>query len=163
MYGVIMDERDFPGIERLFTRDGILRSADGVFDANGIEEIKGAYEKRFDVLGATNHVLHSHVIKFSDDAQDEARGLVISHAEVSRNSEASVVALRYQDEYRRTSVGWQLSFREMSYMYYVAIGDYQEALVSDNRIWIYGDKKPADWPEKLISGKSPDWIRDYLP
>ena len=163
MYGVIMDERDFDGIERLFTSDGILRSADGVFDASGIDDIKDAYRKRFEVLGATNHVLHSHVIKFADNSTDIAKGLVISHAEVSRNQDASVVALRYQDEYRRTSVGWQISFREMSYMYYVGVNDYREAMVSEDRIWIYGDKRPADWPEKLSKGKSPNWIKEYLP
>ncbi len=163
MYGIIMDERDFDGIKRLFTIDGVLRSADGVFNAAGLDSILETYQNRFDVLGATNHVLHSHVIKFSDNDEDEAKGLVTSHAEVSRRGDASVVALRYQDEYKRTSVGWQIRFREMSYMYYVNVAEYKDTLISDDRIRIYGDKKPADWPEKLTKGESPAWIKEYLP
>ena len=40
MYGIIMDEHDFEGIERIFTKDASLTSADGVFSASGIEAIK---------------------------------------------------------------------------------------------------------------------------
>ncbi len=163
MYGIIMDERDFDGIRRIFTIDGILRSADGVFNAAGLDSICETYQERFNALGATNHVLHSHVVKFAEDSEDAAKGIVTSHAEVSRRGEASVVALRYQDEYRRTELGWQISFREMSYMYYVGVDDYRDALVSEDRIRIYGDKRPADWPEKLTTGQSPVWIKDYLP
>jgi hypothetical protein len=163
MYGVIMDERDFEGIRRIFTTDGILRSEDGVFNAEGLDSISDTYQERFNVLGATNHVLHSHVIRFSEDDKDSAKGFVTSHAEVSRRGDASVVALRYQDKYRRTDVGWQISFREMSYMYYVGVDDYGDAIVSDDRIRIYGDKRLADWPEKLTKGESPAWIKDYLP
>src|SRR3712207_2996410 len=70
LYGLVMDERDVEGIRRLFTDDATLRSADGVFAAKGIEEIVTTYQGRFDVLGATNHFVHGHVVRIDDGDPD---------------------------------------------------------------------------------------------
>ena len=162
MYGVIMDERDFTGMERLFTKDANLSSEDGVFSAHGLDAIKSTYVGRFQVLGATNHVTHGNVVRFDNEDPNQAIGLVTSHAEVSREGTALVAAIRYRDKYRRTDRGWQISDREMSFMYYVSIDDFKEALVQDDRVRVYGDRRPADWPECLKTGTSPLWIKDFL-
>ncbi len=162
MYGIIMDEHDFEGIERIFTKDASLTSADGVFSASGIEAIKSTYQDRFAVLGATNHVTHGNVVRFSDDDPDQASGLVTSHAEVSREGTALIAALRYKDNYQRTSMGWQIKGREMSFMYYVSFDEFKDAIVSDERVRVYGDRRPADWPERLNTGTSPKWIKEYI-
>jgi len=161
MYGVIMDERDFDGIDRLFIPEGTLRSADGVFAAEGIEAIRATYQGRFDALGATNHFTHGHVIRFDPENPDHAYGFLASHAEVDRDGIAMVVALRYLDEYVRTDRGWQFKDREMSYMYYVPVTQYAEAMVGPDRVRAYGTATRADWPEAL-NGSDVSWIRDWI-
>ena len=90
-------------IPRLFTAGCDAESADGIFAANGIDEIVKTYQGRFDVLGPTNHFTHGHVIRFDEQDPDTATGLLASHAEVVRNDPPMWVALRYQDTYRRTT------------------------------------------------------------
>ena len=163
MYGFLMDERDVDHIPRLFTSDGTLRSQDGVFAASGIDAIVKTYQGRFAALGATNHVSHGHVVVFDDEQPDHAKGLVAGHAEVVRDGVAMLVALRYKDEYRRTSVGWQLQDRLMSYMYYAPAAEYTTMLTEANRTRAYGDQRIADWPETLVEGGDISWLRTYLP
>ncbi|MFC4003996.1 nuclear transport factor 2 family protein [Prauserella oleivorans] len=162
MYGYIMDERDIDGIRRIFCEDATLRSADGVFAAEGIDKIVETYQGRFAALGPTNHFTHGHVVTFDDADPDVARGLLASHAEVVRDGKPMVVALRYQDTYRRTSTGWRFADRLMSYMYYTEVTEYANVLGKALRVRAYGDERPADWPEVLDSGQPPAWIKDYL-
>ena len=95
LYGFVMDERDGDGIREIFCEDATLRSQDGVFKANGIEEIVETYLGRFAALGPTNHFSHGHVVILDDTDPDRATGLIASHAEVSRNGVAMQVALRF--------------------------------------------------------------------
>jgi len=162
MYGVIMDERDFEGIDRLFTANATLRSADGVFAAEGLDKIRVTYQSRFDVLGATNHFTHGHVTRFDAKDPSHAFGFVIAHAEVNRGGTAMLVALRYKDEYVRTEKGWQILDRIMSYMYYTPVKEYAEAFISENRVRAYGEATPADWPDALRPGGDTTWIRDWI-
>jgi ketosteroid isomerase-like protein len=162
LYGLVMDERDLDGVRRIFADDATLRSQDGVFAASGLEEIVTTYQGRFDVLGPTNHVSHGHVVRFDDADPDVATGLVASHAEVSRNGTPMVVALRYKDRYVRTAGGWKFADRLMSYMYYVDVREYAEALGDPMRVRAYGDRRPADWPEKLTDKPDLAWLSDLL-
>jgi hypothetical protein len=161
MYGYVMDERVVDGIRRLFTDDAALRSADGVFAATGLDEIVKTYQGRFDVLGPTNHFVHGHVVQFDDGDPDVATGIVSSHAEVVRNDQPMWVALRYQDTYRRTPDGWRFADRLMSYMYYVDVREYAEALGQELRVRTYDQPAPGDWPQAL-RGESVDWVTGYL-
>jgi hypothetical protein len=158
LYGFVMDERDISALPRLFTRDASLRSADGVFAASGLDQITETYRGRFEVLEATNHVSHGHIIRFDDADRDRVHGLVSSHAEVVRNGTPMVVALRYKDEYRRTPDGWRFRDRLMSYMYYVDVREYAEALGTTLRNRAYGDQRPGDWPEALLPGADLAWL-----
>lgn len=149
-------------MRRIFTDDATLRSQDGVFAAKGIDEIVTTYQGRFDVLGPTNHVSHGHVVRFDSSDPDVAFGLLASHAEVSRNDTPMVVGLRYKDQYRRTPEGWKFSDRLMSYMYYVDVREYAEALSDPLRVRAYGDRRPADWPEALTDSPDTSWLSDLL-
>lgn len=161
MYGYVMDEQLADSIPKLFTKDATLRSADGVFAAEGLETIASTYQGRFDVLGATNHFTHGHVVRFDDRDPDTAIGLLASHAEVVRNGVAMLVALRYRDVYRRTNAGWRFADRLMSYMYYVDAREYGEALASDKPVRVYGEPTAGDWPEQL-RGQSTQWLESFL-
>jgi ketosteroid isomerase-like protein len=162
LYGFVMDERDLAGVRRLFTEDATLRSHDGVFAASGLDQILQTYQGRFGALGPTNHVSHGHVVRFDEDNPDIARGLVAGHAEVVRNDEPMLVALRYRDVYRRTQDGWRFQDRLMGYMYYASVQDYAEALKGPLSVRAYGDKRQAHWPEALYGPSVPAWLGDFL-
>lgn len=163
LYGYIMDERDEDGIRQIFMADATLRSADGVFAAEGIDAIVDTYLGRFKALGPTNHFTHGHVVRFDEHDPDVARGLLASHAEVDRNGVAMQVALRYKDEYRRDDDGrWKFSSRLMSYMYYMPIAELSELGNGATAVRAYGDQRPADWPESLYSDNGSAWLKAYL-
>lgn len=162
LYGFVMDERDLDGVRRLFAEDATLRSHDGVFAASGLDQILQTYQGRFDVLGPTNHVSHGHVVRFDSGNPDIARGLVAGHAEVVRNDEPMLVALRYRDVYRRTEAGWRFQDRLMGYMYYASVRNYAEALQGPLSVRAYGDKRQAHWPEALYGPSVPAWLGDFL-
>lgn len=160
LYGFVMDERDLTGLSRLFTEDAHLGSDDGVFNARGIDDIAATYQGRYDALGPTHHFVHSAISRFDDADPDVAHGLVSGHAEVVRNGETMVVALRYHDTYRRTPDGWRIADRVMGYMYYVPATDYVATMKTDDRSLVYGDARPADWPS-VLHGKDLDWLRAH--
>jgi hypothetical protein len=160
LYGFVMDERDIEGLDSLFTEDAHLGSADGVFNADGLETIAKTYQARYDVLGATHHFIHSVITRFDDHDPDRAHGLVSGHAEVVREGETMVVALRYHDVYRRTERGWRIAERVMGYMYYLPVTEYAETMTKDDRSLVYGDPRPADWPS-VLHGHDLDWLRAF--
>lgn len=161
LYGFIMDERDEDGIRQIFCDDATLRSQDGVFAANGIEEIVTTYLGRFAALGPTNHFSHGHVIRLDEADPDRATGLLSSHAEVDRNGVAMQVALRYKDTYRRVDGRWRFADRLMSYMYYLPFAELAESLGDRNSVRAYGDARPADWPETLYAADGNAFLKSY--
>lgn len=161
LYGFIMDERDEEGIREIFCEDATLRSEDGVFAANGIDEIVTTYLGRFKALGPTNHFSHGHVVRFDDTNPDRATGLLASHAEVDRNGVAMQVALRYKDVYRRVGGRWRFADRLMGYMYYMPIVELPTGLGDPNSVRAYGDQRPADWPEVLYREGGNAFLKNY--
>ena len=161
LYGFIMDERDEQGIRQIFCEDATLRSEDGVFAATGIEEIVRTYMGRFAQLGPTNHFSHGHVVRFDETDPDRARGLLASHAEVSRNGVAMQVALRYKDTYRRVDGSWRFADRLMGYMYYLPFDELSAGLGVRDSVRAYGDHRPADWPEVLYAPTGNAFLKDY--
>ena len=149
-YGLAIDDRDIEAIAALFTPDASFRSRDGVMDARGREAVIEQFRGRFAALGVTFHFAHDHVLEFGADP-DVARGLVTSHAEVWRNGRALRAAIRYEDGYRRHEGRWRFTDRLLSFIYYVPVEEYAEALGSRLRMRAYGDRCPADLPESLPS------------
>ena len=148
-YCFAIDDRDLPGIAALFTDDAIVRSADGVMNASGVDAIMAMYRGRFEVLGPGAHYMHDVQIDFVGDGMDEARGRVSGHAELQRNGEMMVCALRYADTYRNTAAGWRLHEREIGFLYYVPVAQYPGILLSRDRNRAYAQPMPADYPEGL--------------
>jgi len=148
-YGVAIDDHDLEGIAALFAREAVFRSRDGVMEARGREGIVQQFVARFAVLGISNHVSHDHIITLDEADAQRARGLVTSHAEVWRNNQAYIAALRYQDLYVMEDTQWRFSERELAFLYYLPVAEYSEALGSTLRQRAYGDQRPADFPEGL--------------
>ena len=148
-YGMAIDDHDLEAIGGLFCADAFFGSADGVMGASGRAQIVSQFVDRFQALGISNNMSHDHV--FELDAADPtlATGVVSSHAELWRNGRAFITALRYQDTYRVDSGKWRFQSRTLSFLYYVPVDEYPEALGSRLRQRAYGDQRPADFPESI--------------
>jgi ketosteroid isomerase-like protein len=150
-YAFTVDDRDVAGIAALFTRDGAMRSNDGVMNAAGREAVVEQFHARFRVLGPTLHVAHDHLIWFDEADATRAFGLVSSHAEVVRHGRPMWAAIRYRDEYRVEDGAWRFRDRLLSFFYYVNPAEYAEALLSPLRNRAYAEPKPADVPEGVAT------------
>jgi hypothetical protein len=150
-YGVAMDERQMDETREMFTPDARLTSKDGVFAAVGLESILETYAGRWEVLGPTYHYVHGTTIDTDPDDPGRATGVVTGHAEVVRNGQAMVVALTYNDEYRRHDGRWKFAARELGFFYYTRADQYVETMLSPNRNRAYDEPRPADYPEALKS------------
>lgn len=148
-YGFAVDDRDVEAVKRLFAEDGVLRTESGPPKGHGVEAIGAYFGGRFAVLGPTHHFTHDHVIDFDDEDPALAHGRVSSHAEVWRDGAPMLTALRYLDTYVRLSDGWRFRSRTQSYMYFVDVRQYPEALGHRLRVRLgptEADWRPADWP-----------------
>ncbi len=148
-YCFMIDDRLRPEIAALFTHDATVRSADGVINATGIDAIMAMYDGRFAVLGPGAHYMHDVQIDFVGDGTSEALGRVSAHAELERNGEMMVCAIRYRDVYRSTTAGWRFHDREISFLYYVPVRQYSDILLKVDRNRAYAEPKSADFPEAL--------------
>lgn len=152
-YGVAIDDRDLDGIAALFTRDGAFRSKDGILNAIGRDAVMDQFRARFAALGPTNHFTHEHIITLDETDGAKATGLVTSHAEVWRDGVAMIAALRYQDLYRVEGGRWRFADRRLSFLYYMPVTEYPDGFGDRLRQRAYGDRRPADYPEALLSWK----------
>ncbi len=153
-YCFAIDNHDLAAVRELFTEDARVYSRDGVMEATGRDAIIRQYEERFRVLGPSNHVSHDHWIRIGG-AADGATGTLSAHAELWRNDQMMVTALRYEDEYRREDGVWRFAQRELAFLYYIPVADYVRVLGEEKRMRAYAEPAPADYPERLST-----W-RDY--
>ena len=144
-YGQVVDDRDIEGVRALFTEDAVFRTKGGEMNAVGVAEVMDNFRSRFKAMTASGHFVHDHIIGFQSDRA--AHGYVTSHAELVRNGESFLVAMRYQDQYLRFEDGWKFSEREVSFFYYLPTDRYPELLPQRARVCGYGDPIDADWPE----------------
>ena len=68
---------------------------------------------------------------------------MLSHAEMNRNGQAMITAIRYHDRYRRHEGAWRFSERVLTFFYYVPATQYVDALGDGlaGRMRAYGDKE----------------------
>ena len=152
-YCFAIDNHELDAVRELFTEDARVFSRDGVMDAVGRDAIIRQYEERFRVLGPSNHVSHDHWVRI--ESADRASGSLSAHAELWRNNQMMVTALRYEDEYSREDGVWRFASRELSFLYYVPVAEYARILGEEKRMRAYAEPAAADYPERLSS-----W-RDY--
>jgi ketosteroid isomerase-like protein len=122
-----------------------------MMNATGRAAIAEQYRGRFAALGFNFHVTHDQHVTFTTD--NEATGLVSSHAEVVRGGEVMVTAMRYHDTYRRGADGkWRFADRDLHFFYYLPVADYGEAMKGRGRMRAYGDVRDAELPEGAWGG-----------
>ena len=94
-YSFDVDDRELERIAALFTIDATVKSADGGMIATRRDAIIAMYQKRFSILGPGVHYTHDHCIDLADFCERRATGRVTGHAELDRDGEMMVCALRY--------------------------------------------------------------------
>lgn len=153
-YCFTIDDRQRDAIAALFAPDAIVRSADGVMHAVGVDAIMAQYDGRFELLGPGAHYMHDLQLDFVGDGTAEATGRVSAHAELERGGKMMVAGIRYADRYRNTEAGWRFQEREISFLYYVPVAEYPGILLHADRNRAYAEPRSADFPEAV-----PGWVR----
>ena len=147
-YCFTVDERDIEGLGQCFARDGVMRSVDGVMNAQGREAVIAQFHGRFAVLGPSNHYTHDHVIEFDANDPTRATGVLNTHAEVVRNGEFLLASLRYADTYRFEEGRWRFAERVLSFFYYARPSDLAQVMLGPDRNRAYAQPVAADYPER---------------
>lgn len=145
-YGEVVDNRDAAGLRALFTDDARWHWANGVVDGRGIDQVMEVLAGRWDTIDSSLHVTHGHVIELDPDLPDQATGVLFSHAEVLRDGNAMISAVRYDDVYRSVDNTWRFSERKLSFFYYVNADSYTGDLVSGTPVRVGGSSVAADYP-----------------
>lgn len=120
-YAIAVDRRDETALAALFTGDaelvqpaGLVRRGRSATLAGNVDIARGVLEAVAH-LHSTRHVVEQQIV---DRTGDTARGEVYGdahHVYATENGHRDyVVAIRYQDEYRRTDGAWRISRRELS-------------------------------------------------
>ncbi|MGE0666991.1 MAG: nuclear transport factor 2 family protein [Sphingomonadales bacterium] len=148
-YAIACDEHDLPRLADLFTEDAIFSSSSGTMTANGRAAIASMFIEMLKVRGPAFHWTHDVSVEIDPESPDRATGLVYSHAETTPNGVVSLAAMKYRDAYRREGGRWRISKREISFLYYVPFAEYGDGLSSRNRLFVGGERLPADYPESL--------------
>ena len=150
-YGFLIDDREMDGVAQCFTVDGGFSSREGKLGAHGRQAVVDQFHDRWSVLGPSNHIVHQHVIDLDLADPDRATGIVSSHAELIRNGEVWITALRYDDVYRREEGRWCFADRMLSVFYYLRPEDYVGRFGDVMRNLTYEQPYPAAIPEALPS------------
>lgn len=154
-YGLVMDDRDMAAMPGLFTADVVITSGDGNMNTTGRDAVIEMYRRRITALGPSNHFSHDRIVTFDDASPDVAYGLVLSHAEMNLRGAAMLAAIRYSDTYRREDGRWRFAARALAFLYFLRADEFADGLGAgvEGRVRVYGDRRPADWPELLATWK----------
>ncbi len=151
-YAVACDEHDIPRLRNLFTEDAVFKSPSSFLRATGREAITSMFVDVLKKRGPGYHWTHDLLVTFAED-RNSATGIVYSHAETTPEGVVSLAAMKYIDQYRRESGRWYFSERELHFFYYVPTERYIETLNQPERLYVGGDRRPADFPESAQSWK----------
>ena len=143
-YCDVVDSHDAAGLRAQFTNDARWYWVNGVVDARGIDEVMDALAGRWDTILGSFHITHGHAVDMDVDDPDRATGLLFSHAEVLRDNNPMISAVRYDDVYRRIAGEWLFAERKLSFYYYVDAATYVDDLVSGTPVNAAGTKLAAD-------------------
>lgn len=142
-YALAVDDRDFPRIAGLFTRDCVFDNVSGT--AHGRAQVETYYRERLSEFGPTYHIPHMQTLDFL--GPDEVQGIVMAHAELAINGVTYAVALRYLDNYRREDGAWRFERRQVRQLYAMPLSELPDGLAQELRKrWPGTEPARADWP-----------------
>lgn len=150
-YGRAVDDRDWEALRAQYTPDAIFDSAVG--RSVGVDAIIDYYDERTSAYVASYHYPHSSEIEFTDD--DHATGVVCAHAELTIEGDTVMVALRYQDDYRRVDGRWRFHERNTNLLYVLKLSELPTGLADRMRIrWPGTDPAPAEVGADVSDGQT---------
>lgn len=153
LYGRAVDDRDWESLAGQYTSDAIFEST-GIRSV-GVDAIIEYYRERTAEYVASYHYPHTIEITFVDD--DSAIGLVCAHAELTLGGDTVMVALRYQDDYRRVDEEWRFHERKTQLLYVLKLSELPTEFSSRMRVrWPGAEAGPAHFGADLTSGRTPD-------
>jgi hypothetical protein len=143
-YGMAVDDRDFETLGGLFAEDGQFR------DVKGRRAVIDFYRARTAEFTTSSHYAYTWHFDFDPDSDDRARGVVNGHAELCIAGKTIRIALRYLDDYVRSSAGWQFQRREVKFRYVLPFDAVAEGLADPVRVrWPGAEPQQADLPDLL--------------
>ncbi|MEZ5649045.1 MAG: nuclear transport factor 2 family protein [Burkholderiaceae bacterium] len=155
-YAVACDEHDIDRIASLFTEDAVFDAPSGFMDAHGRQAIVEMFDRVLAMRGPGYHWTHDHFIRFDQGSEDQASGLLLSHAETTPGGVMSLAAMKYDDVYRVEDGIWRFAKRTISFLYYVPVSEYGDVLNQTNRLKAGNERLPADYPESLATWQAFD-------
>jgi uncharacterized protein (TIGR02246 family) len=145
-YCAAVDDCDREALLELFTEDASFGSTTGS-GATGRETLADFALGRAATEDWSIHYPHTHIIDFV--SEDEARGVVLMHAEMGWEGDRCIrAAMRYNDEYKRVDGKWRFAKRLVQFYYCMDLGTFANGYDNTHRKqWPYVAK--ADLPESL--------------
>jgi ketosteroid isomerase-like protein len=145
-YGLALDDRDFDALSAMFTDDACLRTLTGV-KGRGRDGVSAYLRASNSGVGPSNHIMHGHQITLDLANLEQASGIVTAHAESMRSDGQMLIALRYNDTYRRVDGSWKFQERVQTFLYRVEAKDYAGVLSSEFPVMMSKDNRQrSDWP-----------------
>ena len=129
-YALNVDARNYDALAGAFVEDARFYTEDNSLDARGSHVIKAMMEAELPKVAFQFHTIHQHVISFDATDSDRASGIAAGHAEIMREGQAMVLAMRYHDQYQRRATGWKFVERRLEYLYYTPPEGYAKALAA---------------------------------
>ena len=150
-YGRAVDDRDWDALWAQYTPDAVFDSAAG--RSVGTDAIIDYYAERTSAYVASYHYPHSSELTFVDD--DHATGVVCAHAELTIEGDTVMVALRYQDDYRRTDGRWRFHERNTNLLYVLKLSELPTGLADRMRIrWPGTERAEAEVGADVSDGRT---------
>jgi ketosteroid isomerase-like protein len=118
-YALALDERDGAAFCELFTEDATFMvyeagSAESLFGFTGRDDLAGLMT-HLDQWGPTLHVMTNHRVRLDGDlATGVVYGLAHHTIESDGSQKTLVMALRYDDQYRRDGARWRFAQRKIT-------------------------------------------------
>jgi 3-phenylpropionate/cinnamic acid dioxygenase small subunit len=103
-YGDLIDERDWQGLETVFTADAVFDATDlGMPLLNGLDAIRKGMDR------STNHPLGHHITNIY--VQSEGDEVILRSRIIAAGHRGRVSSASYRDRVRKTAAGWRIYHR----------------------------------------------------
>lgn len=104
-YHHCVNDNRFPDAARIFTDDAFVEYQ-GVGSAKGQDDVKVLFESLGNAVTIIKQFVSNHMVEIDGD---EATGIAYLDARYAQDGKSLIAAVRFDDRYRRTSEGWQIS------------------------------------------------------
>ena len=113
-YGLTLDNRDWTGLDALFTPDADAFYLD-LPPSHGYQAIEDTCRSALGPLSATQHLISNVVVRLDGDRAESTCYLQAQHVKTGTpGGDNFIIAGRYDDQLIRTSDGWRFRERRLT-------------------------------------------------